>query len=178
MQKLSKKMSALMFIYVCISLDFVTDNSYHSQDRSIAVWDMTSLTEIAVRRVSVKHRAAVNVVDFDENYIVSASDDSTIKVWITSNCEFVGTLNGHERGITCMQYRDRLAISGSSDNTIRLWDIECGTCLRVLEGHQELMRCIRFNSKHIVSTAYDGYVRENPNIILILYNIKLQVFRE
>jgi hypothetical protein len=31
-----------MFIYVCISLDFVTDNSYHSQDRSIAVWDMTS----------------------------------------------------------------------------------------------------------------------------------------
>jgi len=89
------------------------------QDRSIAVWDMTSQTEITLRRVLVGHRAAVNVVDFDEKYIVSASGDRTIKVWNTSTCEFVRTLNGHKRGIACLQYRDRLVVSGSSDNTIR-----------------------------------------------------------
>lgn len=89
------------------------------QDRSIAVWDMTSPTEIALRRVLVGHRAAVNVVDFDEKYIVSASGDRTIKVWNTSTCEFVRTLNGHKRGIACLQYRDRLVVSGSSDNSIR-----------------------------------------------------------
>ena len=50
------------------------------QDRSIAVWDMQSPTEINLRRVLVGHRAAVNVVDFDEKYIVSASGDRTIKV--------------------------------------------------------------------------------------------------
>lgn len=122
---------------------------------------MVSQTEIALRRVLVGHRAAVNVVDFDEKYIVSASGDRTIKVWNTFSCEFVRTLNGHKRGIACLQYRDRLVVSGSSDNTIRLWDIECGACLRVLEGHEELVRCIRFDSKHIVSGAYDGYVYEN-----------------
>jgi F-box and WD-40 domain protein 1/11 len=90
-----------------------------SKDRSIAVWDMTSPTDINLRRVLVGHRAAVNVVDFDEKYIVSASGDRTIKVWNTSNCEFVRTLNGHKRGIACLQYRDRLVVSGSSDNTIR-----------------------------------------------------------
>ena len=132
------------------------------QDRSIAVWDMTSQTEIALRRVLVGHRAAVNVVDFDEKYIVSASGDRTIKVWNTSSCEFVRTLNGHKRGIACLQYRDRLVVSGSSDNTIRLWDIECGACLRVLEGHEELVRCIRFDRKHIVSGAYDGSVSNYP----------------
>lgn len=89
------------------------------QDRSIAVWDMTSQSEITLRRVLVGHRAAVNVVDFDEKYIVSASGDRTIKVWNTSSCEFVHTLNGHKRGIACLQYRDRLVVSGSSDNTIR-----------------------------------------------------------
>lgn len=89
------------------------------QDRSIAVWDMTSPTEITLRRVLVGHRAAVNVVDFDEKYIVSASGDRTIKVWNTSSCEFLRTLNGHKRGIACLQYRDRLVVSGSSDNTIR-----------------------------------------------------------
>ncbi|KAB7495418.1 F-box/WD repeat-containing protein 1A [Armadillidium nasatum] len=130
-----------------------------SKDRSIAVWDMVSPTEINLRRVLVGHRAAVNVVDFDEKYIVSASGDRTIKVWSTSTCEFVRTLNGHKRGIACLQYRDRLVVSGSSDNTIRLWDIECGACLRTLEGHDELVRCIRFDNKRIVSGAYDGKIK-------------------
>ena len=51
-----------------------------SKDRSIAVWDMHSPTNIILRRVLVGHRAAVNVVDFDDKYIVSASGDRTIKV--------------------------------------------------------------------------------------------------
>ena len=46
------------------------------------VWDMVSPTEINLRRVLVGHRAAVNVVDFDDKYIVSASGDRTIKVSI------------------------------------------------------------------------------------------------
>jgi len=83
------------------------------------VWDMHSPTDITLRRVLVGHRAAVNVVDFDTRYIVSASGDRTIKVWCTSTCEFVRTLNGHKRGIACLQYRDKLVVSGSSDNTIR-----------------------------------------------------------
>uniref|UniRef100_A0A183BUP1 WD_REPEATS_REGION domain-containing protein n=1 Tax=Globodera pallida TaxID=36090 RepID=A0A183BUP1_GLOPA len=128
------------------------------QDRSIAVWDMASPRGIELRRVLVGHRAAVNVVDFDHKYIVSASGDRTIKVWNASTCEFVRTLNGHKRGIACLQYRDRLIVSGSSDFSIRLWDIECGNCLRVLEGHEELVRCIRFDTKHIVSGAYDGKI--------------------
>ena len=33
--------------------------------------------------VQVGHREAVNVVDFDEKYIFSASGDRTIKVWNT-----------------------------------------------------------------------------------------------
>lgn len=48
------------------------------------------------------------------------------QVWSTSTCEFVRTLNGHKRGIACLQYRDRLVVSGSSDNTIRCVEIDIG----------------------------------------------------
>ena len=51
-----------------------------SKDRSIAVWDLNSATDITLRRVLVGHRAAVNVVDFDDKFIVSASGDRSIKV--------------------------------------------------------------------------------------------------
>jgi len=130
-----------------------------SKDRQIIVWDMHSPQDIQIKRTLVGHRAAVNVVDFDSRYIVSASGDRTIKVWHTSTCEFVRTLTGHKRGIACLQYRGNLVVSGSSDFTIRLWDIEGGECLRILEGHDELVRCIRFDNHRIVSGAYDGKIK-------------------
>ncbi len=71
----SKHLMRFLFLY---SLFTIWSN--HFQDRSIAVWDMVSATDINLHRVLVGHRAAVNVVDFDEKYIVSASGDRTIKV--------------------------------------------------------------------------------------------------
>ena len=63
-----------------------------SKDRSIAVWDMISPNEINLRRVLVGHRAAVNVVDFDEKHIVLALGNSTIKVWKNTQVDVFHTL--------------------------------------------------------------------------------------
>ena len=66
------------------------------------------------------HRAAVNVVDFDEKHIVSASGDRTIKVWTATTCEFVRTLSGHRRGIgkltTKADFFDIILISRNNSN--------------------------------------------------------------
>lgn len=75
-----------MFLYLKRNLiSFINFNILSSKDRSIAVWDMISPQEINMRRVLVGHRAAVNVVDFDQTYIVSASGDRTIKVFKKKN---------------------------------------------------------------------------------------------
>ena len=46
------------------------------------MWDIKAPKDIVLRRLLVGHKAAVNVVDFDDRYIVSASGDRTIKVCI------------------------------------------------------------------------------------------------
>ena len=73
-----------------------TLHTFYPQDRTIAVWDMKSPKDIVLRRVLVGHRAAVNVVDFDEKYIVSASGDRTIKVGLTVVL-FPGMEDGEEK---------------------------------------------------------------------------------
>jgi len=80
---------------------------------------MWSPCEITLHSVLFGHQAEVNVVNFDHIYIVSASEDCSIKVWNTSNCECVRTLIGHTSGVMCLQYKERLIVSGSSDRTIR-----------------------------------------------------------
>ena len=50
------------------------------QDATVAVWDMTSPTQITVSKRLMGHSRNVVTVDLDEKYIVSGSLDGTIKV--------------------------------------------------------------------------------------------------
>ena len=63
-----------------------------SQDCTIAVWDIKTPKDIVLKRVLADHKAAVNAVDFDDKYIVSASGDRTIKVGLyacTFRCMYI-----------------------------------------------------------------------------------------
>ncbi|KOB77983.1 Serine/threonine-protein kinase 10, partial [Operophtera brumata] len=86
---------------------------------------MTSTTEIMLRRVLVGHRAAVNVVDFDEKYIVSASGDRTIKVT--------------PRVYTQGRFDNKRIVSGAYDGKIKVWDLPAA--LDVRTPHSDL--CLR-----------------------------------
>lgn len=74
--------------------------------------------EVTLRRVLFDHNV-INMVDFDSKYIVSASEDCTIRVWDMTNYGFIRDLCGHKHSVVCLQYKDRLVVSGSTDNTIR-----------------------------------------------------------
>lgn len=130
-----------------------------SKDKTLSVWDLKDKCDFVMRGVLDGHRAAVNVVDFDERYVVSGSGDRVIKVWRTNTCAWSFDLQGHKRGVACLQYRFPLIVSGGSDNEIRIWDIETTSCMRTLNGHTGLVRCLRFNDLHLVSGDYNGFIK-------------------
>ena len=73
------------------------------------------------------HRAAVNRVGIspDGRYIVSASDDATLRLWQT-NGRPVTTLAGHQGAILDFDISadGQYLVSGSDDKTIRLWQLD------------------------------------------------------
>ena len=60
------------------------------------------------------HHAAVNAIQISDNYLVSASGDRMIRLWNLTTGSTERVIQGHNKGIACVQYDGRRIISGSS----------------------------------------------------------------
>ncbi|KAF8939040.1 hypothetical protein BGZ52_000299, partial [Haplosporangium bisporale] len=114
--------------------------------------------------------AAVNAVQFSpessetiymghQRVVVSASGDRSVKIWSFETGECLRTLEGHTRGIACIQFEGNIIISGSSDKSIKIWDIARGECIRTLVGHEDLVRTLQFSNGRIISGGYDETIK-------------------
>lgn len=58
-------------------------------------------------------------------WILSASDDQTIRIWNWQSRACVSVLTGHNHYVMCAQFHpsEDLIVSASLDQTVRVWDI-------------------------------------------------------
>ncbi|KAF9928700.1 hypothetical protein FBU30_002171 [Linnemannia zychae] len=139
-----------------------------SKDRTVKIWEISTGQLLRTLR---GHRAAVNAVQFSPEsaspspfrgsprLVVSASGDKTIKVWSFDTGECLRTLDGHARGIACIQFEGNVVVSGSSDQSIKIWDLSTGSCLNTLTGHEGLVRTLQFAGGRIISGSYDETIK-------------------
>jgi WD40 repeat protein len=68
--------------------------------------------------------------------VVSASEDSTLKVWDLETGRPLATLAGHAGGVNaCAVTPDgRRVVSASEDSTLQVWDLETYVCLLTHRG--------------------------------------------
>ena len=73
----------------------------------------------------------------DQNCLVSASKDKTLRVWNLQNYKCTQTLQGHEDWVRAISLNNRgdKVISGSDDWTVKMWDVSSGKCDFTMTGH-------------------------------------------
>ncbi|KAL3311493.1 Coatomer subunit beta' [Cichlidogyrus casuarinus] len=101
----------------------------------------------------------------DTNTFASASLDNTIKIWSLGNSRPNFSLEGHEKGVNCIDYYihgDKpYLISGSDDKTVKIWDYQTKSCVQTLEGHNHNVSFVTYHSTLpiIISGSEDGTIR-------------------
>ncbi|CAB1348140.1 unnamed protein product, partial [Coregonus sp. 'balchen'] len=101
----------------------------------------------------------------DNNQFASASLDRTIKVWQLGSSTPNFTLEGHEKGVNCIDYYSGgdkpYLISGADDRLVKIWDYQNKTCVQTLEGHAQNVSCVSFHPELpiILTGSEDGTVR-------------------
>ncbi|TAQ86854.1 hypothetical protein B7494_g4816 [Chlorociboria aeruginascens] len=85
----------------------------------------------------------ITCLQFDDDKILTGSDDTRIHVYDTKTGELRKKLEGHEGGVWALQYEGNVLVSGSTDRSVRVWDIEKGLCTQVFHGHTSTVRCLQ-----------------------------------
>jgi len=101
----------------------------------------------------------------DNNTFASASLDRTVKVWQLGSNFANFTLEGHEKGVNCIDYYhggDKpYLISGADDRLVKIWDYQNKTCVQTLEGHAQNISAVCFHPELpiVLTGSEDGTVR-------------------
>lgn len=127
------------------------------------------------------HLDRIRTVQFHQKYlwIVSASDDRTVRIWNWESRACYSVLSGHTHSVMSASFHpqnNNLLLSASLDKTIRVWDICAINRNRkagvrhvfhvkyVLEGHDRAVNWaafspIRKGDDTIVSGSDDGQIK-------------------
>ena len=134
-----------------------------SEDCTMYLWHPEKTLKPVARLTG--HQKMVNQVLFspDARVIVSASFDSSLKLWNAKDGSFIHTLRGHVAAVyQCAFSSDsRLIVSGSKDTTLKIWDIKTGKMVKDLPGHEEEVFAVDWavDGKVIASGGRDKKVK-------------------
>ena len=99
----------------------------------------------------------------DNQYLISGSFDSTIRLWNLHTKTCFAVYKGHFCPVLCVKFSpiSHYFASGGCDRTARLWSINASGCLRIFVGHLTDVELVDFhpNGLYVITSANDKTIR-------------------
>jgi F-box/WD-40 domain protein MET30 len=144
----------------------------------LRVWDFSSGDCFTLRG----HESWVNelvTLDLEDGmWVLTASDDMSVRLWNIATRECVRTWMGHSAPVQCVrvcgdpasilrvvlgqeQTKEPLLVTGALDNTVRVWNMATGHVVRTLFGHVQGIWSLStdHHRTRAVSASADGTCR-------------------
>jgi mono/diheme cytochrome c family protein len=131
-------------------------------DRAVYVIDVTGGKVV---RTLQGHTKAVVAAMFspDGRWILSASDDRTMRLWDTATGHQVRGLGAKDHGVTSIAFGPdgKHVLSGGSDGSVRLWEAASGKEVSALRRHAQPLVGVAFypGGRHTLSVSRDAAVQ-------------------
>ncbi|EGC32883.1 hypothetical protein DICPUDRAFT_155132 [Dictyostelium purpureum] len=148
----------------CIEVDNTDTLISGSCDGRVKVWSLDNHGECISTLQS--HSGSVNSIIIYgklENdgttapkKFLTASSDSTLKVWDSNYVESYHCLEGHtDEVVSVSKFINNFVLSASFDGTVRLWDVDGGKSKRTLHNHSNRISSLKVFDQSFVTTSWD-----------------------
>ena len=150
---------------MCVTFNPKDPNTFASAclDRTVKVWSLGQATPNFT--LETKQEKGVNYVDYypspDKPYLITSSDDMSIKVWDYQTKSCVATLDGHMSNVSFAVFHPSLPviISGSEDGTVKIWNSATYKVEKTLNLSLERSWCVAVHpsgKKNYIASGFDG----------------------
>ena len=98
----------------------------------------------------------------DNDYLISGSDDQTVRIWTYLDGQLLRTLPNQSRVCSLIWLRNNQFASGSCDDSIKIWTIDDvnENPLHTLNGHLDDVICmVRINDQRLTSGSQDNSIK-------------------
>ena len=130
---------------------------------NVRVWDVTTGLEVFSPLRS--NDSAINSVAYspDGRWLASASPDSILRIWSTTNGQQVLNLPAATSGATAVAFSPdgRRFATGSLEGTVKVWDVATGQLLGTLTGHTSGVTSVTFgpDGRRLASSSFGGVIK-------------------
>ncbi|KAG0642182.1 coatomer WD associated region-domain-containing protein [Tuber brumale] len=130
-------------------------------DRSVKIWSLGGGGN-ANFTLEAHETKGVNHVDYypaaDKPYILTTSDDRTIKIWDYTTKSLIATLEGHTSNVSfaCFHPELPVIVSGSEDGTVKIWHANTYRLEQTLNYGLERAWCVSSQKgKNAIAMGFD-----------------------
>jgi len=146
----------------------------------IEIWNLTNDSLITTL---TEHKGVVNVLVsikfLNKTYLLSGSDDNTIRVW-DEQLKNIQTLRNHSGSVTLLAYNPsrQLVASSAIDNSIKIWSSSFKLEAEKKSAHNSwILKICVLNNDYIATGSEDGEVKiwkkkENESSLQLITSLK------